>query len=323
MEFIIILIALAVEQYYKNTENYRHFGWFTTYCDWMQQKTDSFASQFPSASGPISLLILLVPLLLVVSFVESAFANLGSIFGFLFGIVVLIYSLGPRDMNAQVDKYIESVSAGDTEGALLHANEFFSGHHYDSEIEGSPATIAGLMKGGILLAFNNRILAVLFWFLILGPVGALLYRLNTLLLERFAGGYFGHAVEDEGDSESDFQGAIQRLYMILGWIPARLCVIAFALAGSFSDTLLCWRCASDFINNNNDELIVSSGLHALKMELDTSDSNSEPSSELVIDEAELQSTTVNEVGQIVALVKWSVVIVVTIIALMTIVGWIY
>ena len=319
MEFIIILIALAVEQYYKNTEHYRQFGWFSTYCDWMQQKTDSLVGHFPSAIGPVKLLILIVPVLLLVSFIASAFANLGSLFSFLFGILVLVYSLGPRDLNAQVDKYINSVSAGDNEGALLHANEFFSGHHYESEIEGSPSAIAGLMKGGILLAFNNRILAVLFWFLILGPIGALLYRLTTLLLERFSGGYLGHAIEEDDVPESDFKRAIQRLYMILGWIPARLCVIAFALAGSFSDTLLCWRCATDFFNNNNDELIVSSGLHALKMEITADDDNSEQ----VIDEAEQQSITVNEVEQVRALVKWSVVIVVTIIALMTIVGWIY
>lgn len=319
MEFIIILIALAVEQYYKNTENYRHFGWFTTYCDWMQQKTDSFVSHFPSAMGPVKLLILIVPVLFLVSFLASAFANLGSLFSFAFGIVVLIYSLGPRDLNAQIDKYLQSMSIGDTEGALLHANEFFSGHHYESGVEGTPTAIAGLMKGGILLAFNNRILAVLFWFLILGPIGALLYRLTTLLLERFAGGYLAEEIEEDDDSESDFKRAIQRLYMILGWIPARLCVIAFALAGSFSDTLLCWRCAADFINNKNDELIVTSGLHALKMEVAADDENSE----LILDDAEQQSIIINEIEQVRALVKWSVVIVVTIIALMTIVGWIY
>lgn len=319
MEFIIILIALAVEQYYKNTEHFRHFGWFSTYCDWMQQKTDSIVSHFPSVSGPVKLLIFIVPVLLFVSFIGNAFANLGSLFSFIFGIIVLIYSLGPRDLMAQVEKYIQSVSAGDSEGALLHANEFFSGHHYESEIEGSPSVIAGLMKGGILIAFNNRILAVLFWFLVLGPVGALLYRLTTLLLERFAGGYFGSAIEDDDDLESDFMRAIQRLYMILGWIPARLCVIAFALAGSFSDTLLCWRCSVDFLKNHNDELIVTSGLHALKMEVATSESETE----LVIDDAEQQSNTVNEVEQVIALVKWSGVIVITIIALMTIVGWIY
>jgi len=326
MEFITILIALAVEQFYKKAENYKNCDWFANYCDWMQHKTDSIASQFPSAIGPLSLLLLLAPILIIVAIADNVFAGMGSLFSFIFGIVVLIYSLGPRDISNQVEQYLESLSAGDVDNALNHANTFFSGHHYKPEIEGSPRVIAGVMKRGILLAFNNRILAVLFWFIILGPIGALTYRLTIFLLERFAGGYFGQLHEDElhdtdldedksSANGSEFKSAVQRLYMILSWIPARLCVITFALAGSFSDTLLCWTCATDFVNKNNDELIVTSGLHALKMSADPIDIES--------DEAYQSSDDVVEIEQVLALVKWSLLMVVTIISLMTIVGWVY
>jgi len=308
MEIITILIALAVEQYYKAVEHYRQFDWFASYCDWMQQKSEPMTNMFPTARGPVTVVILLTPIVLISHFILSALDGMGFFFSFIFGVVLLIYSLGPRDLNAQVDKYTEAVSSGDTEGALLHANNFFSGHNNKPEFGGSPFEIAELMKRGILLAFNNRILAVLFWFLILGPIGALLYRLTSLLMERYAGGYFAKQVTDE--NESDFIFAIQRLYMILGWVPARLCVIIFALAGSFSDTLLCWRCATDFVNDDNDELIIKSGLHALKMDVDVSNAK------------ELDDEN-DEVTQVLVLVKWSLVIVVTIIALMTITGWIY
>ncbi|VAW91967.1 hypothetical protein MNBD_GAMMA23-80 [hydrothermal vent metagenome] len=311
MEFITILIAVAVEQYYKDVDRYRQFGWFVSYCDWMQQKSTALIPAGSSASGPVRLLILLTPLVVVVAFVDGIFAGMGSFFSFIFSLAILIYSLGPKDLTTQVEKYLASLSSGDTEGALLHANAFFTGHCFEPEISGSPATIAGIMKRGILLAFSNRILAVLFWFIILGPVGALLYRLTILLLERFAGGSFG-ACPDGDESDSEFKSAIQRLYMILGWVPARLCVITFALAGSFADTLLCWTCASDFFNKNNDELIVASGLHALKMDV-------EPDNETETDSA----ADVTGVEQVLALVKWSLIIVITVIALMTIVGWIY
>lgn len=321
MEFITILTALAVEQFYKKAENYKNCDWFAKYCDWMQHKADSIASQFPSAIGPLSLLLLLAPILIIVAIADNVFAGMGSLFSFIFGIVVLIYSLGPRDISNQVEQYLESLSAGDVDDALKHANTFFSGHHYKPEIEGSPRVIASVMKRGILLAFNNRILAVLFWFIILGPIGALTYRLTIFLLERFAGGYFGQLHETELDEDKDpangseFKSAIQRLYMILSWIPARLCVITFALAGSFSDTLLCWTCAADFVNKNNDELIVTSGLHALKMSDDPIDIES--------DEPYQSSDDVVDIEQVLALVKWSLLMVVTIISLMTIVGWVY
>ncbi len=316
MEFITILIAIAVEQYYKDVDRYRQFDWFARYCDWMQQKSTALIPAGASASGPMQLLVLLAPVIIVIALVDSLFSSMGSFFSFIFSIAILIYSIGPKDLTTQVEKYLASLSSGDTEGALLNANIFFAGHCYKPEISGSPATITEIMKRGILLAFNNRILAVLFWFIILGPLGALLYRLTTLLLERFAGGYFGTGdvaqSNVEGEAESEFKSAIQRLYMILGWVPARLCVITFALAGSFTDTLLCWTCATDFFNKNNDELIVTSGLHALKMDVEPANENEGDNEEHI-----------NAVEQVFALVKWSLIIVITVIALMTIVGWIY
>lgn len=314
MEFITILIAVAVEQYYKAVEQYRQFDWFAAYCDWMQLKTGSIIALFPTANGPMTLIVILTPILLAASFVLNVLAGMGMIFGFIFGIALLIYSFGPRDLDTQVEKYKDSINSGDFEGALLNANSFYSGHQYQPEFGGTPLQINELMKRGILLAFNNRILAVLFWYLILGPVGALLYRLSSLLVERFAGGSFGLAMSDENDDKySEFVLAIQRLYMILGWIPARLCVLTYALAGTFSDTLLCWRCASDFFSANNEELIVTSGLKALKMETEMPGSNS-------LNNEELDCTGIE---QVVALVKWSLVIVVTVIALMSIAGWVY
>lgn len=319
MEFITILIAIAVEQYYKTVEQYRQFDWFASYCDWMQQKSASFAAIFPSASGTITLIIILTPIVLVAAFTLNALASMGSVFSFIFGIALLIYSFGPRDLNAQVDEYKSSLSSGDAEGALYHANNLFSGHHYQPEFGGTPLEIIELVKRGILLAFNNRILAVLFWFLVLGPVGALLYRLSSLLVERFAGGSFGmqFSVDNDTNEQTDLKLAIQRLYMILGWLPARICALTYALAGSFSDTLLCWRCASDFFSENNEELIVTSGLKALKMPTETQDDNS---SEVAVDNADID---ISGIEQVAALVKWSLVIVVTVIALMSIVGWIY
>ena len=314
MEFITILIALAVEQYYKAVQQYRQFDWFANYTDWIRQKSQSLVSIFPSASGPVSLIIVLSPVLLIASFLLNALDNLGVFFSFVGGIVIFIYSLGPRDISSDAEKYTDSLRQEDTEGALLHANNFFSGHKYTPEFGGTPSEINELMKRGILLAFNNRILAVLFWFIILGPIGALLYRLMNLLLERFAGGYIGiQDAKDDDDNQSEFMLAIQRLNMILGWVPARLCALSFALAGTFSETLLCWRCASDFLSENNEQLIVTSGLKSLKMETELSESDTQ-------DPTDIDSS---DVEQVLALVKWSLVIVVTVIALMSIVGWIY
>ena len=302
MGFITILFALAVNHYYKQTENYRACGWFEKYCNWIQTKSDSFGSLMPSAEGPVTLIIFLAPVLIGLSLLANIFSSLGIVYSFIFGLVILIYSIGPRDINTQAEKYIEAASNDDKEGALNAVNAFFSGHCYQPDINGAPSDLASVMNRGILIAFNNRIIAVLFWFIVLGPLGALMFRLTNFLYERYAGGYF----VSDSDELSDFAHAIRRLYMILGWLPARLCALTYALAGSFSDTLLCWRCISDFFNQGNDELIVASGLHALK-----------------IDDSNETESSIHDVEQVLGLIKWSLLIVVTTISLMTIVGWVY
>lgn len=320
MEFITILFALAVNHYYKQAQNYRACGWFEKYCNWIQSKTESFMSIIPSAEGPVNLIILLAPILILLGIVANILSETSVFFSFLFGLVILIYSIGPRDITSQVEKYIEAASAGDNDTALNSVNEFFSGHCYQPNIKGSANELAAVINRGILIAFNNRIIAVLFWFILLGPLGALLFRLTNFLYERFAGGYFA----SESDEFSDFALAIRRLYMILGWIPARLCSLTYALAGNFSATLLCWHCVSDFFNQSNDELIVASGLHALNLDENANkdDANASDSNTTLAQEQEIEDN-ITGVESVLGLIRWSLLIVVTIVSLMTIVGWIY
>jgi membrane protein required for beta-lactamase induction len=82
-----------------------------------------------------------------------------------------------------------------------------------------------------LIQHNENLLAVLFWFIVLGPMGAVIMRLSEQLHSQFAA--------DVEHTALAF--AAQRLYGILLWLPTHLAIAGFALGGSFTDTWQAWR----------------------------------------------------------------------------------
>ena len=116
------------------------------------------------------------------------------------------------------------------------------------------------ISNAIFVQTSERLTSVLFWFAILGPLGAALFRFSCLLRnmaeKKFAG--------------NDFANYAERLYFILLWIPARLTALSYAVSGSFVHAFENWRNQSPRITDeqldNNEVLLVQTGLGALNLE---------------------------------------------------------
>ena len=72
----------------------------------------------------------------------------------------------------------------------------------------------------------ERLFAIVFWFAILGPVGAVLYRLNWQVKQQ--------------QQENEVVVAVDSLQNVLDWIPVRLLAFCFALVGHFSAVIGFW-----------------------------------------------------------------------------------
>ena len=84
------------------------------------------------------------------------------------------------------------------------------------------------MSTAVLVEANDRLFAVLFWFALLGPLGAVLYRsVAVLYQQRREPGEFGDSIE--------------WLNSALVWLPARLLAFGYALSGHFDAALDGWR----------------------------------------------------------------------------------
>ncbi len=141
--------------------------------------------------------------------------------GFFFALVALIYTWGPRDLDLDVDAVID---AGSNEGRRAAAAALFP-EGQEPVLEG-PSLVEAVFRCALWRWFG-----VLFWFVLLGAAGALLYRLVALSAQ-------GEAQRTLPPAQSE----ASRLFLaLLDWPVAHLMTFGLALAANFDNVLAAWR----------------------------------------------------------------------------------
>lgn len=290
MKFLAILVGVAVELYVLQVQQLRQFGWFARWTDLLMRNLQ----RLPGMDGRVGVLVIVLPLVFLVLYLDYALAKaieadtLFSIFGFLFYTAVLIYGLGPRDPIRAVDDYMNCVEHADLRTAQVRAEQVLG-----QVITEPVAEYAARIKEMLLIRVNDNIVGPIVWFVLIGPVGVVLFRLTCELKDRF----------------STLQGGLafasQELYHIVAWLPARVCAVSYAFAGSFVDTVANWRHVSDLWMADSNTLLVRSGVGSV------GDVNEQEDEEL----SALQS-----LANVLAMVKRSILILITLLAVMIIVG---
>jgi AmpE protein len=283
MKLIIVLAGLLLDRVVPHLHEYRDYGYFLRYAAWLKDR-------LPDAlqGGWLPVVAVMLPPVLLVLFLGALLGgDVVWVFGLLFSIAVLAFCLGPRDLGADVDTYCNVCESTDDvlrarAAAALTGEER---HGEPSELQFAEVTRA------ILAAGHDRIFAVVFWFLLLGPAGAVLYRGLALL----AG---------PSHFEADFQYWAGWMRGVLDWIPSRLTALGYALAGHFDAAFDGWREAVGDVTAGPDRLLVETGLGALDLR-DRPDAWTD---------AEAPRAAMRLVGR--TLVLWLVVI-----AVLTLVGW--
>lgn len=287
MNLISILIALAVETYYKPVSDYRRYDWFSSYAETLYNKLANQSWR----NGPIGVIVIIGLIVSGVWLVNAMLCGVAGLFSFIFGILVLIYCLGPKDLLDDAHQFTSALENDDKEKANRFASEILG-----VDVDDEPANLANQVQDSIVVTANIRVFGVIFWFMILGPMGAALFRMACLMKRH-------PAIHND-----DFNSITERLYNIMLWPSARLTVIGFALTGSFVDTISNWHNGSDFWQRDSEELLVASGNGAIRHEQD--------------EEAEDGVINIEGINNMLALVKRTLIVWLAILALMTLTGWI-
>ncbi len=245
MSLVVMLIALAVELRFDACDRYRNLGWFERYGNRLEARLGRFA--FWDGAGGL-LVALALPLALLGLAVHLAFA-VHLALGLLLTLPALLYCLGPS-LNVVVSNCISAVEAGAGDDLDLDAV---------ATVLPAAATARGdadAVVGALLFKSHEGLFAVMFWFFVLGPVGALLYCLAADLAVRHENVRGGYA------------DAVRDLHKLLMWPSARLLALGFAMSGSLVDGLAGWREAPGDSLAASRRVITAAGLGALRHSLD-------------------------------------------------------
>jgi len=259
MHLIALLIGLVVERLATRLFHLRRLRWLDRLIDAGFRQ----ARRLPNWPALIPILVMTVLLVLPVLAVVFALGDLLLGFPFLLlGIVVLFFSLGPQDIGEDVDEYCKAIEDGDKDRIQETAQAII-----ESDVPADTLERIHRVEEAVCVQANNRLFAVIFWFVLLGPLGAWTYRVTDLVRRRAV---FAASHEDQGDGTSDrLRDAATFLHGWLAWIPARLTAIGYAAAGNFDPALGAWRAPtelqSDTPSEYNEHLLARVGVAALAL----------------------------------------------------------
>jgi membrane protein required for beta-lactamase induction len=280
MTLITLLLVLLLEYYLGSLEPLRAMGLLA----YARRQLKKLSRSLPLIDGMLGLFLLgLLPAVLI-WFLQQYLDSQSSIASFLLGFILLAYSIGPKDLGAQLQAYLTAMHRDQEEAGRLAA-EFIQ---EDAVLD--PDTATHEVAGACLVAANDRVFAVIFWFVLLGPAGCLCYRLVSQLR---------HQPEAELVNLSEY---VRSLYDLINWAPARVTALTYALAGSLTHSLEAWQFRDSVAVHHNEAVLKHAGLGSLQLS-EASDSSS-----------------VERLVMVHSLIKRSLMILLVTLALMTLSG---
>jgi AmpE protein len=211
LRLLALLISLALVYAVPQLSRWRDDRWFLAWVDKLRET---------SGAGRV-----LIALLLPVAVCAAIAAVLGALplmdlAWLVFAVAVLAYTLGPRNVELDIDLILKAPDGVSRESAIQGLRQ---------DDEPLPYLAPALVEAAMFAALRRRF-GVLFWFFLLGPAGALLYRLAQTL---------GRGPLPDLDLAT--RNAARRFADALDWLPAHLMVFAMALVSDFDAVIGAWR----------------------------------------------------------------------------------
>jgi AmpE protein len=216
-----VLIALVVGHTVPDLGRLRRYGWLN---EWQRIANGWFGAQEFWRGGAGAVVTAGLPVLALALlqwlFAERAFG----IASLVLGVVVLFYCWGPRDLDLDVDAIASAPDAARRVAAMQQLNP---------EAQTPPPTFTGAnLVDHVFRAALSRWFGVLFWFVLLGPAGALLYRLTQLIARQRA---------FSADLPAGQTQVLEGFAQVLDWPAAQLMTLGLAVAADFDAVATAWR----------------------------------------------------------------------------------
>jgi len=262
MTLIALLIGLIIERLATQLFHWRRMRWLDRIID------QGFVLAERFANWPALIPVLLIAIVLVLPVAVVTIALVDRLFGFphlLLAVVVLFFSLGPNDIGEDVNEYCQALADGDEDHVRQTAKALV-----ESDVPENALDRIRCVEAAVCVQANNRLFAVIFWFVLLGPLGPLgawAYRVTDLVRRRAV--FRAAREKDTAGTSNTVLDATVMLHAWLAWIPARLTAIGYAVAGHFDAALAAWRSPAEesgSISERSENLLARVGVGALDLE---------------------------------------------------------
>lgn len=246
-----LILAVLIDLWLGEPQKFHPLVFFGNLANLIEKKFNSphHSNSTRKVMGTIALLIVITPFSIVV-YSLNYWPSLNA----LASPIILYFCIAPNSLKQHallVFQALEKNNLGQAKNRVSMIVSRQSEKMTETDIR--RATIESVLENGA-----DAIFAPIFWFVIAGPTGAVIYRLcNTLDAmwgyknQRFL--YFGRTAARFDD--------------VLNWVPARLTALSYAILGNTKQALLCWGSQAKSLNSPNAGPVMTSGAGALDLQL--------------------------------------------------------
>ncbi len=219
--------------------------------DWVESSLRAGApghSLFNRLRGLLGWLLLVVPAVLTAALLGR------QAWGWFADGALLYLALGARSLQQHGEQVAQDLAAGDLPAARTHVGWLVSRDTSALDEEGvARAAVESILENG-----NDAVFGTLFWFLLAGGAGAVLYRLANTLDAMW--GY-------RDERRLYFGWAAARIDDLLNLVPARLTALTYVLLGDSRTAWSCWRRQAASWSSPNAGPVLAAGAGALAVRL--------------------------------------------------------
>ncbi len=272
MNLIALLIGLAVERLATQLFHWRRMRWLDRIID------AGFRQAGRMANLPAIIPVVLLVALLVLPVFLLFYSLGGTLYGFTYlilAILVLMFSIGPTDIGEEVAEYCKALESEDEEQVHNAAMAII-----EADVPADADARVRRVEAAVCVQANNRLFAVIFWFVVFGPFGpfaAWAYRVTDLIRRRAV--FSAARNSDDGVNAARVRDAAELVHGLLAWIPARLTAVGYATAGNADEALAAMRAPAEqsdaTLSEHSENLLARVGVAALAIQDVTGESTTE------------------------------------------------
>jgi adenosylcobinamide-phosphate synthase len=247
MSVLAIIAALVVEQWRPVGERKGVSAVLAAWATWLERSFNGGERQH----GIVAWLVAVLPPVLVAIVLHELLEAAGWIFALAFNVAVLYLTLGFRQFSHYFTDIQLAIKAGDIDRARTQLEQWRGA----SGVVRPREEVIRLSIEEALVAAHRHVFGVILWYLILpGPSGAILYRLAAYLAARWK-------------HMPSFGRFAEQAFHVLDWPAVRLTAAAFALVGDFENTVYCWRTQARTWSDANAGVVLAAGAGAMGVRL--------------------------------------------------------